>query len=108
WRPKPEPGTVQQDQRAGVTSPKPEAAKCSTTGAAAALLLTPAQAADRSTAKISSDFGFISSSNGYRLRRSEAVLQSRERRLWRIVFTDDGADMFASQHRFQQLWLQSV
>jgi len=64
WRPKPEPGTVQQAQRAGVCSTERESADWwSTTallGAAAALLLEPAPAVNKSTATMNSNLGFTS------------------------------------------------
>jgi hypothetical protein len=64
WRPMPEPGTTPQTQRAGVSSAEPEADEWGTmgarTGADPALLLAPAPAANRSTATITSNLGFIS------------------------------------------------
>jgi hypothetical protein len=64
WRPKPEPGTVQQAQRAGMRSAEPEAAEWLTigalTGAAPALLPAPAPTANRSTAMTNNNLSLIS------------------------------------------------
>src|SRR5205823_12927250 len=63
-RPKPEPGTVQQAQRAGMRSAEPEAAEWLTigalTGAAPALLPAPAPTANRSTAMTNNNLRLIS------------------------------------------------
>ena len=73
WRPKPEPGTTQQAQRAGVSSTGPGAADslstAALTGAASALLLAPAPATEMSTATMNSNLGFISFSHSYRMGR---------------------------------------
>src|ERR1700704_6107678 len=63
WRPKPEPGTAQQAQRAGVSNTEPEAADWLSTatplGAAVALLLEPAPAVNKSTATMNSNLRFL-------------------------------------------------
>src|ERR1700704_3789666 len=64
WRPKAEPGTAQQAQRAGVSNTEPEAADWLSTaallGTAVALLLEPAPAVNKSTATMNSNLRFIS------------------------------------------------